>query len=167
LGEPSPAVQPAPSPTITIAEPKAPERSYKPPTLISEEEVKPPTTPQVVTDGQVVIEVVGDRIVPRRVGEQTPANAPISSPAPMTPRRLSKLEAEQEAGRRAVARAMEQQAHRPPPQKSAQEIAAEGTNMPVFRPGDFREYANMRAGNTSKDSGSSVLERVKGSLPET
>jgi hypothetical protein len=161
--EPAPeaAAPPAPSPTITIAEPDPPPR-----TLVSEEPIAAKGNPQVITDGQVEIRAEGDKITARRVGDPVPANAPPAPPAPLSGRALSRRELELEAGRRAVARATEQQAHRPPMVKTANEISSEGSNNPVFRPGDFREYANMRQGNVSKDSGSSMLERVQRTLPE-
>lgn len=182
--QPTTAPASEPSPTINIVDPAQPqERPYTPPTLITDEELaalaarrmaesdraarERQQTPTMITDGQVEITVEGDRIVPRRVGDTTPLNAPLPpQPAPMTPRALSKREAEMEAGRRAVARAEEARRLFPPAPKSAAEIAAEGSTNPVFRPGDFAEYRNMRAGNASKDSGSVLLQRTQRALPE-
>jgi hypothetical protein len=87
-----------------------------------------------------------------------PANPP-PEPAPAAPlseRALSRREAELEAGRRSVARHEEQMRRFPRPAPSATEVKAAGTNTPVFRPGNFREYAGSLAqiGTTpSKDSG--------------
>jgi len=167
----APSARSAPSPTITIAEAEAPRgRPYKSPALIAEEKLPPPAprmqSPQVITDGQVIIKAEGDRIIAQRIGDAQPANTEPGPPAPLSARALSKRAIEQEAGRRAVARAAEDLAHRPPLVRTPQEIAAEGTNTPVFRPGDFSEYRDMRRNAVSKDSGSSVLQRVKQTLPE-
>lgn len=63
-------------------------------------------------------------------------------PPPMTERQLSLREEELEAGRRAVARAKEQQANRPAPKADLKE----GFTTPVHRPGNVVPDPILRAG---------------------
>lgn len=80
-----------------------------------------------------------------------------AKPEQVVPERLrTKVDAEIEAGRRTVERHRAAQLRRPRPTPSEAEIKAQGTNTPVFRPGQFREYAGsmVQPGQTtSKDAG--------------
>jgi hypothetical protein len=91
------------------------------------------------------LEQVHDRIRDNRlVAEKEPER-----PKPMmSDRQRDVRDAELEAGRKAQAKAQEQQANRPrgPVQTK------EGVMSPVHRPADFVEYANIKGPNASKDS---------------
>lgn len=72
-------------------------------------------------------------------------------PPPRTERQQAQLEAEMAAGRRATERATAQQAVRPQPVRDR----TEGTNTPVYRPGDVDEYRGtfkQQAQTPSKDA---------------
>jgi len=88
-----------------------------------------------MTDNGLVIEAM----------TKQPVEVVVAVPV-LTDRQRTRLEAEQDAGRRAVLRHAEAQIHRPPPQKSEAELKAEGTSVPVFRPGDLREYTDTFSG---------------------
>lgn len=80
---------------------------------------------------------------------------PPAPPPPRTSIQDAALQAEMRAGQEALKRHAAR-AQRTVVVKSQREIASEGTNTPVFRPADFREYApQMRAPaqTVSKDQG--------------
>lgn len=60
---------------------------------------------------------------------------------PQTEKLRTKLEAEMAAGKAAIELAAERRRLNPPRPPSAKDVAAQGTTTPVFRPGDFVEYA--------------------------
>lgn len=109
----------------------------------------------------VVAPHLGDLVVEKRTDEGNvkfefpPEKPPEGSPAEtygLTPKMLSRLQAEQSAGKARVAAAEEQRRLHPPKPPTRKEAQATGSSTPVFRPADFREYAqNFNSPVQSKD----------------
>lgn len=125
----------------------------------SELEAPPPVARVVIEEAPAKNEEVlfedGDNKVTSRDGliellskNQAPVEA--YKPPPMTDRQKAQLQLEQEAGAARVRAHAEQMKHRPPVVISEAEKKAQGSNVPVFRPGDFNEYQPMTAPATSK-----------------
>lgn len=100
-------------------------------------------------DGAALIKSADGSVRLKPADEVEPASAGVTE----TPRMLTRREAEMEAGRRVVAQHEQLIRNRPIPVKTKAEIESEGHSMPVFRPGDFREYRDLKANHTSKDAG--------------
>lgn len=88
-----------------------------------------PRQPEPEREQPRTLQELHDRIIELR---QT---KPAYRPPPPTERQAEQTRLEMEAGRRATERAAAQQVFRP-----AQTDPTEGTNKPVFRPGDVDEY---------------------------
>ena len=107
----------------------------------------------------------GDKIVNTGDGgvrlQPAPPKPPVNTEQTLSPRAVTKRELELQAGRDTVARHEEMERNRPKPVKTKAEIEAEGRSTPVFRPGEFSEYRDMKSGAASKDAGSRAAPEVK------
>jgi hypothetical protein len=103
----------------------------------------------------------GDKIVRTAEGgvklQPAPAPAPVDTEQSLSPRAVTKRDLELQAGRNANQRHQHMERNRPVPVKTKNEIAAEGTSSPVFRPGEFKEYRDLKAAAVSKDAGSKAV----------
>lgn len=109
---------------------------------------QPPSDPNTVfEDGEFKV-TSRDGLMELIAKESQPVKEYVAPPR--TARQQSQLEAEQAAGRARVQAHAEQLASRPPVVISEEERRAQGSNNPVYRPADFREYQPMTAPANSK-----------------
>lgn len=97
--------------------------------------------PKKLEDETAKIEIVGGEIV---LTSKKPAEVVHERP-PLTERGKSRLEQEMAAGRQRVEYLTAEEAKRPPrPRPSDKEIKAQGSSVPVFRPGDHIPGINSK-----------------------
>jgi hypothetical protein len=118
----------------------------------------PPPSTKIERDRLEDLETIrrNNEILGARGHISPPDLAPPPAPPPRTPVMTEKLKEEVVAGQRALERHAERARLSPRQQKSAAEIASEGRNVEVLRPGEFREYALQfpsPAQTPSKDQG--------------
>lgn len=155
--------QPAasPSPPIQFAEPVAPvvktveqvllERGLHPSQQIQQPAFVAPPPERTIVVGDMQLVDRGSEIVLERL---PPAPAPVHQPAARSERAMTRLELELAAGQRRVAQHRESQGRRAElrAKPSAAELAAQGHNTPVFRPGDVIESGRLNGGTVFPQS---------------